>query len=205
MNITLEQANEFMKALGNAGFSADDVLKITAAPGNALAKTMYESLAANKPGKRRRGVSTTLVVNYAVPLEQMEQACNEAGIRGSVVRMGNFVLSDAKDEMVFEWSVLPIKEDTSTADVVRMIEGLDSLRPWSPAKIEHLLALYTINPAGILKSPRVVALGSSAVVHGNDSVPIVDTRPKRMDLSLTVRDTKPWSNLFSFLIVRPSI
>lgn len=139
-----------------------------------------------------------LTVDYGQTLEQMI-AAGRYDWKNDDITAKRFPV-EGKGIVEFEGRYFHFNRNISSENAVGGIELADTVNPWSPAKIEHVLSHGATFPEEQRKFP-IVGLGSVAWVYGDRSVPGlygVDSG-RRLSLGWWSGD---WRPICRFLAVR---
>lgn len=163
----------FTTILGN-GILAD-VLDPNADLGNRDAVRIALKLGAFMPDIFR------LVVDYGKSLEQMI-AAGHYNWKNDNITTKRFPI-EGEGVVEFEARYFNFDHNISSENAVEEIEQADKDNPWTPAKIEHTLALGASFPEEQRKFP-IIGLGSVAKVNGYRRVPDLRRSGSDRDLDL---------------------
>ena len=142
-----------------------------------------------------------LIVDYSQTLAQMIADGHYDWVNSNI-RSARFPLAGQGVEEV-EFKEFHFDFDLESDDAKTRIEAADTVSPWMPAKIEHLLAFGKQFPEKQRQYP-IVALGSVGEVYGDLCVPYLDRRDASRGLSLLRRGGR-WGRSCRFLAVRKKV
>jgi len=117
------------------------------------------------------GAIVTYVVDCTLSLEEMIKAGNYDWVNSDITAKRFPIKSAGQDE--WEFKMFHFDRSISSEDVVAGIKADDTVNPWQPANIEHLLTYGKNNPEEQRKYP-IVGLGSFGQVGGGRGVPCLD-------------------------------
>ncbi len=140
----------------------------------------------------------SLTVNYDLSLEAMIQSGRYDWVNSDITAE-RFPLNGIGTQK-FEYKLFYFGRDISSKKVVYAIETEDKCNPWSPAKIEHLLAFGVQKPEEQRKYP-IVGLGSVCEVRGHRRVAFLGRDAVERNLRLSWWDGA-WPGDWRFLAVR---
>lgn len=141
---------------------------------------------------------TPFMVNYGQSLEQMIGAGCYDWVNSDITAKRFPIIGEGIVE--FEARLFLFNRGISSEKAVDEIKNADSVNPWNPGKIEHILAFGAKCPEEQRKYP-VVSLGSVARVRGRRRVPYLYRDRARRDLNLRWWDGD-WDDVCRFLAVR---
>ncbi|MFA6554259.1 MAG: hypothetical protein WCS89_02005 [Candidatus Paceibacterota bacterium] len=148
-----------------------------------------------------KDIIVTYVVDCTLSLEEMIKAGDYYPVNSNITKENFPIKSTGADE--WEFKIFHFDLTISSEDAVNGIRADDTVNPWQPANIEHLLVYGKYNPKKHRKL-SIVGLGSVGLVDGHRRVPCLSEDDSRRVLYLGWWDFD-WLASCRFLGVRKKV